>query len=154
MDSEIGKKSETKIITEIVNRLAAGEEVTGNGRMYTENGENLFTTYYVVPSTNWIITLTASQQQIVGQAKIIERAAMMILGVVILVSILVAILIALIIVKPIKVTRDALKTISDLDFRENTKVRKYTKKRDPELCARQSCLWQITFEAKCSSFPL
>lgn len=130
VDSEIGKKSETKIITEIVNRLAAGEEVTGNGRMYTENGENLFTTYYVVPSTNWIITLTASQQQIVGQAKIIERAAMMILGVVILVSILVAILIALIIVKPIKVTRDALKTISDLDFRENAKVRKYTKKRD------------------------
>ena len=55
---------------------------------------------------------------------------MMILGVVILVSILVAILIALIIVRPIKVTRDALKTISDLDFRENAKVRKYTKKLD------------------------
>lgn len=135
-DSEIGTVSTNKIIADVVKRLAAGEDVTGNGRVYSENGKNLYSTYYVVPETNWIITMNATQEQIVGQARSIEAQAIGILVAVVIVCVVLAVFVSIIIVKPIKVTQKALNKIADLDFREDDKIKKYVKKSDEsgEMC--------------------
>lgn len=136
-DNKVGTMVQNSVILNVVERLAAGEDIERDGVSYQYKGDEKFAGYYVVPDNNWIICFSVSESEIIGPVKKVENNAYLIILLQCLITCLLVFSLTRLIVKPIRVTNVVLNQLSKLDFQTNNSYRSYARRKDEtgEMCA-------------------
>ena len=116
------KQSEAFVTEQII------KEKTGTSE-YTLDGHKVYLGYSPVPNTEWIMVLTANQDEVLKSIPVLVSTNAMIIAVTLVASILLTYLIGKSFVKPIVEGVSHLTLISQLDIKKNV-PKKYLRKKD------------------------
>lgn len=128
--SKIGKSVENAVVKQACEDLQAGKEVENGVVSYLYDGEIKYASIYVSTYTEFILIVTADQNEIFAP---ISRVNMLgIVGIVVscLVFMVLGFILATMIVKPIMRMTDLTIKISEMDFREDEIQAKLNRRKD------------------------
>ncbi|MBU3130304.1 methyl-accepting chemotaxis protein [Clostridium tagluense] len=127
---KIGKDVENVVIKAIVDKVVKGEKVVAGTEQYTFEGVKKFSSYGIVPITNWTLVVTGDMNEIRQPVNKMTEGILIIAAIIGIFSILIGLVVSNIIVNPLtKVTLLVDKT-SKLDLSEDKGIEDLIKTND------------------------
>jgi len=127
---KIGKEVENASIKDVVSKVIKGEKVEASTAEYTFGGVKKFSSYGIVPVTNWTFVVTGDINEIMQPVNQMTQRNLIIAIIVSILAILAGIIASRIIVYPLKKVTLLVDKTSKLDLSEDTNIEKLIKNKD------------------------
>ena len=130
-DDKIGKPVENSVIKEVTEKLQAGKKVENTVVSYSYNGAMKYAAYYVNENVDFILVVTADEDEIFLPIDHITRVGIngLILAFIICSSLSTA-YVFFAIIRPILQVENLTEKIAEMDFRESEEQKKLNKRKD------------------------
>lgn len=131
VSSEIGSQVEVSVIKEVVQKIQSGSASMDTVAVqYLYNGAEKYAAYHVTDDQQYILVVTADQDDALAGANAIVRLSSIAGAVLLVLFVAVALVVSRIIIRPIQQLTDITLEIASLDFRENETLGKMSQRKD------------------------
>lgn len=147
--TKIAKPVENSEIKNVVQRLKNGEEIKPAIASYLFNGVIKFAGYHIIPDTNWILIITADQEEILSPLKAVNNYILLISIIMIFIFSLIGYGVTHRISRPITILTDVVNKTADLDLMNNDEnIYKSLEKRKDELGSMSKSMSRMRYALK------